>query len=501
MNSNDPRTIIDRIFSQDVLREIDKTARVELVKRYETTGAMRDISAPIRLHKGQSPHTGNVISSIPPQGIIIGSPGTYTFAHDVTWNPPSVPCAGITIASDDVVLDMGGFSLRATVPDNSQVVAGIAIANPFDLAIQRVTIRNGTLVGMGFYGIYANNVSALKIENVAVSGLNFSNLKKRLLCPAGIHIDGASDVAITNCTIEDMHVTADSSAGVQILRTSNGTISGCQVRNLINDDGSVQGYSYIGSSAITTSHSSAANFQSHFAGNIQTPGHTVLGFIPIFCADLKYEHCSADTMIGCCDDCHGMSVFLDASVTVTNFIARNVTDGVTPSNSGAKATGLEVYGASVQIEDCSVENIKAINPQDKQSTGFSAWGAAIKFSNCKATGVIVCDENGKQNADLGYGTGFGWASDPRTWFRYVGAYNIEYVGCGASDCQVGFDTWYHVNSTWTDISCTNCGIDILVEPGASRTLSCNPCSECNPPITAVIRNIASGNRYPGGHSR
>jgi hypothetical protein len=35
-----------------------------------------------------------------------------------------------------------------------------------------------------------------------------------------------------------------------------------------------------------------------------------------------------------------------------------------------------------------------------------------------------------------------------------------------------------------------------VEPGASRTLSGNPCSECNPPISIAIVNIARGNTYP-----
>lgn len=496
MSANDPQTAIERIFSQDVLKEIDEATLAELIKKYDITDAVRAISAPIRSHQGQASQTGNVINSIPPQGIVIGSPGTYTFSGNITWSPASLPCAAITIVCDSVVLDMGGFSLRAKVPDNSQYIAGISVANPLNVATGNVTIRNGTLADMGFYGIYASNVSSLDIENIVVSGLTFSNLKTRLLCPAGIHIEGAADVSIRDCTVEDMHVTADSSAGMQILRTSKGTVSGCRVSNLVNDDGSVQGYSYIGSSAIMTSHCSAANFQSHFAGNILTPGHTVLGFIPIFCTDLHYDQCSADTMIGCCDDCHGMSVFLDASVTVKNFTARNVIDGVAVSNSGAKATGLEVYGASVLIENCSVENIKAINPQDKQSTGFSAWGYAIKFSGCKATNVIVSDANGNHSPTLGYGTGFGWAPDPRVPFRCVGAYDVEYAGCSAGDCQVGFDTWYHVNSTWTDISCTNCGINILVEPGARRTLSCDPCSECNPPITAVITNIASGNKYP-----
>ncbi|MFZ0749363.1 MAG: hypothetical protein WAM70_08400, partial [Pyrinomonadaceae bacterium] len=218
---------------------------------------------------------------------------------------------------------------------------------------------------------------------------------------------------------------------------------------------------------------------------------------PILCIELLYENCSATNMTGCCDDCHGMSVFLDALVTVDNFTANNVVDGVAESHSGAKATGLEVYGAFVSIKNCSVTDIVAINPQDKQSAGFSAWGMEITFTGCIATNVSVTDENGNTNPALGYGNGFGWAPDPRHPFVDVGAYWVQYSSCTASNCQVGFDTWNHVDSTWTNVSYTNCGIDILVEPGGSRTLTGDPCSECNPPITAVITNIASGNTYPG----
>jgi hypothetical protein len=268
------------------------------------------------------------------------------------------------------------------------------------------------------------------------------------------------------------------------------------VSNLVNYDGSVQGYSYLGSTDISTTNCAAADFQSHFKSNIQTLGHTVLGFVPIFCSELKYENCQATNMIGCCDDCHGMSVFLDAGVTVTGFTAKGVVDGVAQSNSGAKATGLEVYGAFVSISDCSVSDIKAINPQDKQSTGFSAWGAAIKFTRCTANNVVVCDEHGNWNRDLGNGTGFGWAPDPRLFFRNIGANFVEYANCSANNCRVGFDTWFHIDSTWTDVHTKECPITILVEPGASRTLSGNPCSECSPPISIAIVNIARGNTYP-----
>jgi len=483
-------SIIDRIFSHEGLDRLDRDA---LVRKYDISGAISEIKSPIHSQAGQVLQTSSAISVIPPQGIIISSPGIYAFVGDVPWHPESTACSAITITASDVVLDMAGFTLTATVQDNSQLIVGISVRD----SVSNVAILNGTLANLCFYGICAEHVDGLTIENVTVTGLVFNNLDKRLACPAGIHIDTATGVTITDCTVQYLYATADSSAGIQILNTTTGTVSGCLMRDFVNYDGSVQGFSYLTSSGITTSNCTSDRFQSHFRSNIQTPGHTILGFCPIFCVDLAYENCTATNMIGCCDDCHGMSVFLDAAVSVTNFTANTVIDGVAQSNSGAKATGLEVYGALVSISSSSVENITSINPQDRQATGFSAWGAGISFTGCSAANVRVTDEQGDEDPALGYGTGFGWAPDPRHPFRDVGAYGVEYSGCSTRDCQVGFDTWNHVDSVWTDVSCTNCDIDILVEPGGTRTLSCNPCSECNPPITVVITNMASGNIFPG----
>jgi hypothetical protein len=52
-----------------------------------------------------------------------------------------------------------------------------------------VTIRHGTLANMSLYGIYASQVSSLRIEHVTVSGISLNNLNIRNLCPAGILID------------------------------------------------------------------------------------------------------------------------------------------------------------------------------------------------------------------------------------------------------------------------------------------------------------------------
>jgi len=494
MSAGNSQALIEKIFSSGVLNRLDKYT---LVSKYDITGALYEGNAPIRSLTGQSPQTGSVISSIPAQGIVLSTPGTYTFADNLTWTPQATASVAITISSNDVVLDMGNFSLTAVAPDNSQKIVGIYVGS----SASGVTIQNGSLVSLCYCGICAETVGALTIQNVTVSGLNYTQKDiltsgHKLECPAGIHIDTASAVTLVDCVVQGNTVTADSSAGVQILRTPFGSVTGCQVSNLINNDGSVQGYSYILSSEIATRNCQADHFQSQFGGNVTTPGHTVIGFVPIFCTNLAFENCTASNMTGCCDDCHGMSVFLDTGVTVVNFKADTVVDGAPPYNTGAKATGLEVYGASVFVANCTAENIKAIHPQDLQGTGFSVWGSNIGLVNCVASNVVVCDENGNKNPALGYGTGFGWAPDPRPEFRNVGAYDVQYVGCSAGDCQVGFDTWYHVNSIWLNVSSTNCGIAILVQPGASRTLSCNPCSECSPEMSATITNIAAGNSYP-----
>ena len=229
-DSTDFQVNSKEIFSCDVFNKLDKNG---LVNKYDITGAIYDISSSIRSQKGQNPHTDNVISSIPPQGIVITKPGTYTFSGDLTWNPDSVPCAAITIIVDKVVLDMGNFNLTAMVQNNNEFHAGICIQNA-----STVTIRNGTLVNMSLYGIYAVHVSSLRIENVTVSGISLSNLDIRNLCPAGILIDTARKVHLTNCTVQNLHVTSDSSAGIQLLNTTKGVVRGCRVRNLVNSDGS-----------------------------------------------------------------------------------------------------------------------------------------------------------------------------------------------------------------------------------------------------------------------
>lgn len=481
---------INEIFSDAVFADLDKAALVEI---FDSSAQIEALYQGYFAQSGQQVQTGSVIGQIPSSGIVIRSPGTYRFGGNIQWTPNDVQCAAITIQCSDVTLDLAGFTLTASVADKSQQITGILVlgtgSNP---TIANVTITNGTVANVTEYGVFATAVCGLNISGITVTGVCLQNLDIRYLTPAGIQVSGSVDVTISDCHVTSQNVTTDSSAGIFLMSTIQATVSGCSVSGLVNNDGAVQGFGYLKCVNVTTIDCTAQTLQSHFNGNIKTLGHTVLGFCPIFCWNLGYVGCSASGLTGCCDDCHGMSVFLDGKVTVVAFQAKNVVDGVSPSNSGAKATGLEVYGVGVTVQDCAVSAIKAINPQDKQAAGFSAWGLDITFEQCEASDVSVQDDLSAGSL----GVGFGWAPDPRPLFCSIGAYNTSYIDCTAENCDVGFDTWYHVNSTWTNPHYTNCTTDILVQPEGKRTLSGDPCSECNPPISKTLTNIESGNIYP-----
>lgn len=340
-----------------------------------------------------------------------------------------------------------------------------------------ITLKNGSINGSLYYGIEASGVENLSIERVAVNNMNAYNIKTKDNTPCGFFIDSSQMLNLQGCSVNNAQVTTPSFAGFQVIHSTNGTIEGCLVSNIINHDGGAQGFSYILSSNIKSKHCATSNFTTQYLGLTTTTGHTSIGFCPIFCINLTFDNCSATNIKGCCDDAHGMSVFIDSAVVVSNFRASSIIDGY-GTGTGAKATGLEVYGLDVAVSNCMVDSIIAIVPQDLQSTGFSAWGAGITFSNCRASNVQVLNAQLVPDTTKGYGTGFGWAPDPRYPFRNVTA-TATYTNCSAKDCQVGFDTWYQAFSVWTEHTDTasNCQIPLLYAPYSKRILSMNNCSE------------------------
>lgn len=185
--------------------------------------------------------------------------------------------------------------------------------------------------------------------------------------------------------------------------------------------------------------------------------------------NVRVEDCLVEDITGSIDDAHGVSFFGVTNVLASNVVVRRVQDGFNSLGvGGSKATGIECYGnpmvpdSNFKIIDCRVEDIRANSPGDLASLGFSAIGGGITFINCTASNVTVTNSiPGRQTA---YGYGFGWAPDVRLNYQYP-AWNVVHSNSTAIECDYGFDTFNHRNSSWVNsTSVSNRIADFLVQP-------------------------------------
>ena len=479
--------IINNIFSQDVFKNSKN-----ILNYKDPTNDINNNNFNFS-YAVPTQYNNFVINSIPANGIFLTIEGTYTFGPNIYWAPTQNAIA-ITIVGSNIVLDIKCYSLVCINANNNNVI-GIKINGLESNLLTNVSINNGTISGMSYYGIQATYCNILYLKKLIIDGLSLNDLNIRNLTPSGIFLQYINNFKIYYCAVKNINVKTDSCAGIQIIESTNGKINSCLMTNFKNNDGGVQGFSYIGCENITTYKSKSQYLRSYFNGNILTSGHTVLGFCPIFCLNLLYKKCSAKNLTGSCDDVHGISVFLNLYVKLKKFNVMNVIDGIALSKSGAKSTGIEVYGCFVSVSNCKVKNISAVRPLDKQCSGFASAGYKIQYSNCYASNIQVLNKKYKPDVKYGKGVGFGWAPDPRPEFRIITAIDVTYKNCKTTKCQVGFDTWFHINSKWNYITTFCCKKSFTNNSKKIRILSCTPCSECNPSIVVTLNNLAKNNSF------
>lgn len=438
-----------------------------------------------------APH---IIIEIPSIGKVIDEPGTYIFVNDIVWNPHSDTTC-IKIQANHVILDMQGHTLQCT--SSTYKTVGILATG-----CENIHILNGSVINMGLAGVKFNQCINASLQKVVVDGLNVQDIVNYTV-PTGILANECIHVMIDKCVVKNINVKTGSSAAIQLTQTIASKVTRCSIKNLLNLDGACTGIGHLSCDDALVKSCTIDNMKSEFVNNLNTEGHTCIGIVPVDTTNLKIEDCTISNIVGCCDDAHGMSIFICANAIIKKCKVLGVIDGLGKEQKGAKATGIEVYASDVLVSDCYVRDITAINPEDKQATGFScALCTGVEFHKCKAENVQVYDQDGNQSSDLGYGTGFGWAPDPRPEFIFPAA-NILYRCCVAKHCQVGFDSWFHIDCEWDHIVSKNNQIPILNENQPPRTLTCNPCSECGcqqagcypRPHEVTLENIADNNRF------
>lgn len=449
----------------------------------------------IVMNQGDAFAENHVIEEIPASGVLINQPGTYYFKKNLTWHPEA-DGAAITIQANDVILDLRGHTLKSATTNFK--TTGISA-----LFSQNVTIRDGKVKNMGLAGVQSTFCANVSIKKIKVDGLNVEDTVN-FIVPTGILASECVNVNIDKCSVKNIDVRTASSAAIQLTATLTSKVTRCKIKNLLNRDGACSGIGHIACDNVLIESCSMDKITTEFIDNLNTQGHTAIGIIPTLSLNIVINKCIVSNVKGCCDDAHGMSVFLCENAVVKNSRVYHVLDGAGSAKKGAKATGIEIYANNVTVENCFVRDIFAINPEDKQSTGFSAGSSnGVRFTRCTAKNIKVFNEKGQHSEALGYGTGFGWAPDPRPNLANP-ALNVVYSNCTAKNCQVGFDSWFHINSVWDNVTSIKNGIAVLnLGDDATRTISCGPCSECGctfiscfpTPYVVTLTNVAANNTF------
>ena len=144
----------------------------------------------------------------------IVTPGSYYVSQDLTGNSGA---ALITIASDDVTLDLGGHTIRRTDAGGDVIATSGNRTN--------IEIRNGRIAG-GFKGIYLSNFAGTSFD-VVLSRVTISDTSDD-----GVLVEGGYEVIVPmSVRIEGLNVFDVGGRGIAVSWAHNGVILNNVVRN------------------------------------------------------------------------------------------------------------------------------------------------------------------------------------------------------------------------------------------------------------------------------
>ena len=190
------------------------------------------------------------ISSAP---LIITNAGSYYLTTNITVSSGNA----ITINSNDVTLDLSGFTISSTDPGNT----GSAIllnSGPGSVILQNVTILNGfirgtvTGIGSGSYSGSGFSSGIARGFGFAPENVRIANISVSGCMGSGIYLSGGSTV-VESCTVRTVgysginaSIVKNSSAvdcGSGISTGYGGTLTGCSASSCYNTGISAGNYS------------------------------------------------------------------------------------------------------------------------------------------------------------------------------------------------------------------------------------------------------------------
>jgi hypothetical protein len=433
---------------------------------------------------------GQRITHIPPTGLIICTPGEYVLNGDLEWAAAYPDSSAIRVTCSNVSIDFAGHSITCQRPFSKS--CGVLVLSSDDEVLRNVHISGGAVRNFQLYGIACVGVDNVTLQSMTVQGLCNDDPS---LTSIGLLAAMCKYVTVSKCSVTDSHVHSLAHSGLQVRACDTVTVCNTAVRRQRNVMGGSCGITVVATSQATVidcevSESSVGTRMP--PAPLKSPGHTALGVFIFLSTNVCVSNTHAVHVHGSCDDSHGLSVFLCPGVVrIASCSAKDVTTGLLADGSpiaggGAKATGVEVIGATdAYVTDVVVEGIRAFAPQDLQCAGVaSSWCVDTVFERCVVKEVTCLDS--------GVAVGFAWAPDPRSFFIKPSMGTV-FVSCVAVRCDVGFDMFMHQDAVL--LGCTVQSVSASMsggDPTETRVLSCNPCSECDPAMATTVRNAGYG---------
>ena len=424
----------------------------------------------------------------------ITASGTYILDHDIVFDGSSAPTpTAILILASDVVLDLNGHSITCVFPGLAPGAVKPLVFGIIVLLSERTRIVNGCIHGFSAGGILVALSRFIRLECLRICHTSYNDPVSNLINVAALSCELAADLQIFDCVFADGHLVAGTLNGCYFLSCDRAIVKGCVSEDNFNEGGPINGFaSFLCSDIHYDTCLSQRNGSG--TGNALTAGaHTASGYLLNLSTACTLVSCEAHHIEGAIDDCHGFPIFICPSgIHLLSCKTSHIRSGFNETtNTGAKATGFEMdITSNSSVVDCEAWEVVARNPEDKQCAGFSSGRCDnVVFERCTSTcNSVVLDLAGA----TGLSYGFAWAPDPRPAF-FGPAVQIRFLECVGCDNDVGLGLFEHHSGFANRCSFSNNRVYGVYNPAEPLVISCNPATECNPPIQAIIPNTSQNN--------
>ncbi|WP_438029307.1 right-handed parallel beta-helix repeat-containing protein [Sorangium sp. So ce233] len=353
---------------------------------------------------------------------VITAPGQYALVEDVDWVASDADARAITIASDDVTLDLCGRTLRQvhhpaprTVADpGARPCRGEVVSGNVGVHVEgrrRIVIKNGSVVGIQGVGIVARDCRQLDLRDLSVRRCGGDGvIDTSFLCRnGGIFVMGtqhtqdasnditfASDVRMLNCVCSENTSRLDAvvTLGALVLFCDNVEVKQCVFNHNANTSAQPSGvqFNVVGVDFVICRNVLVEDCEAHD----NTSGGEPAGFFA-WGENYKFLRCRANrnhTLTG------NRACGFNISTTSNLEMIACEADGNYNANPGASADGIRDFSAlgfriGRAVYRALIEDCRAIG---NHSVGVNAPAGGFALHSTRQVVLRRCAAVGNRNA-------------------------------------------------------------------------------------------------------